>query len=121
MSKHENKYLLNLNNFDDMDDEAADSVLLAAYHRSECPDTMQLGHYRLGLLSGTQQNQLRTHIGSCPHCHIELNNLSGILDEEVWQPAHGFDWRWSDAGALIIRMLDALIPLAPLPTPDCCS
>lgn len=102
------------------DNETLEIKLLVALYREECPDTMKLGEFHLGLLSKTEQAQIRAHLDDCPHCQAELSRLNEFLEEDIpvtipphtigkpgWIKEPGFLWRQLyDVKQVIIRVLD---------------
>lgn len=106
-----------------MDDKTWAANLRANLHRRDCPDTMTLGEYQLGLLAEAEQSQLRTHLARCPHCQAEFGRLVEFLAEEAlpvtpspaveegaWTQAQAFKWRLGEAGQVIVRFLSETMP-----------
>ncbi len=109
------------------DDKTLESGLLAALYRRECPDTMAIGEYQLGLLPEPEQIQLKAHLERCPHCQGELARLAEFLTEEpiptmppvadeaqTWTLGDGFRWLKEKTGAFIIRFETTVLPSASL-------
>lgn len=53
--------------------------LTAALYRANCPDTMELGEYYLGMISETRAAFVEQHLKECPHCSREVAQLDGFL------------------------------------------
>jgi anti-sigma factor RsiW len=49
-------------------------------YRADCPPSVELGDYHLGLLDKTRAAQLQGHLAECPHCAKELATLGHYLD-----------------------------------------
>lgn len=56
-----------------------DGGLARGLHRLQCPPSLLLGEYHLGLLSAQQKKVVETHLHTCPHCLGELQQLSDFL------------------------------------------
>jgi hypothetical protein len=96
-----------------------DAYLLAALYRQDCPDTMTLSQYQLGLLTASEAAQLTVHLDRCPDCQVELNRLIEFLAQESpvavsvsaeeaanWAQANGFEWRHlKKTGQVFIRLM----------------
>src|ERR1051325_1574834 len=50
-------------------------------YRVDCPASIELGDYHLGLLSGSQKLAVTQHVRQCPLCRQELAKLEGFLGE----------------------------------------
>jgi len=48
-------------------------------YRVDCPSTMEIGDYHIGLLPTDLAERIRMHISGCQHCEAELTQLSGYL------------------------------------------
>lgn len=59
--------------------------LKAKLHRVDCPETLQLGEYKLGLLNRKRVNIIEEHVADCPHCQRELDQLQAYLQEDTPQ------------------------------------
>jgi len=53
--------------------------LTAALYRATCPDTAELGEYRLGMISGPRADSIAQHLRECPHCSREIAQLDAFL------------------------------------------
>ena len=108
-----------------MDENSIEAGLLAALYRKQCPAPQQLGDYHLGYLSAAEQTAVQAHLKRCPHCRAELAELVEFLAEDTnapapsqtkWTQARGFQWRWGEAGQVIIHLLTAsAAALSPVP------
>ncbi len=58
-----------------------DAKLTAILYRAFCPETSELGEYHLRLVSQDRVAFLQEHLGECPHCRLELEQLNQFLDE----------------------------------------
>ncbi len=108
-------------------DEALDAALRAALYRRDCPDSLELVEYQMGLLANPGQKRLQVHLAHCPHCEAELKRLVESLEKDVpvsqpWIKELGFEWRRRvlEISGVIIRLLaEPLLPsqlqLAPIP------
>jgi hypothetical protein len=56
--------------------------LVAQLYRLECPETIELGEYHLGMLSREQTRAIEQHLRVCPHCSREIAELREQLAEE---------------------------------------
>ena len=63
-----------------------DDSLKAALYRITCPDSATLGNFHLGLLSSDKAETIVAHVGLCPHCTAELNQLELFLAETAVSP-----------------------------------
>lgn len=57
--------------------------LAKSVYRVTCPDTLQLGEYAEGMLSGAELTQVETHVETCPKCRQELQFLRTFMDVEI--------------------------------------
>jgi hypothetical protein len=53
--------------------------LAVLLYRVDCPPSLELGEYQLGLLATERQTFVVEHLKSCPHCQTELQQLAGYL------------------------------------------
>ena len=53
--------------------------LAALLYRVDCPPSLELGEYQLGLLATERQPIIAEHLQICPHCQAELQQLGGYL------------------------------------------
>src|SRR5262245_17171235 len=103
-----------------MDDKTLAARLRADFYRRDCPGTMILGEYQLGLLDGVEQSRLRAHLDKCPHCQAEFGRLVEFLVEEAspspaveevpWTQEQDFKWRLGKVGQVIIQFLSETFP-----------
>lgn len=121
--QNEKDFLINV---DELDEETLGPVLQAALYRQDCPETMKLGEYQLGLLAEAEATQIKVHLNRCPHCQAELARLAEFLTEDVpvspavsvaegspWIPGAGFVWRQvRESGQVIIRVLEEALNTA---------
>ena len=86
---------------------AAQRALFKLLYRADCPPSLELGEYRLGLLDKPHQTALATHLSECPHCSEELARLDGYLaglqPQEV--AARGLTERLADGVRVLIAEL----------------
>ncbi len=47
--------------------------------RATCPTSVELGEYHLGMLSQDQTASVAEHLGICPHCRQELEQLESYM------------------------------------------
>ncbi|MEJ2560088.1 MAG: hypothetical protein P8186_28500, partial [Anaerolineae bacterium] len=55
--------------------------LTARLYRFNCPSSMELGEYHLGLLPDDQATAVARHLAECPHCAREVVQLKDYLAE----------------------------------------
>lgn len=55
--------------------------LTATLYRLECPSSLALGEYQLGLLSAAATRTIATHLQHCPHCTNEITMLTSYLTQ----------------------------------------
>jgi len=60
--------------------------LLKRLYRYDCPSSLVLGDYQLGLLDAPASEQIARHLESCVHCAHELATLGVFLQQEA--PVH---------------------------------
>lgn len=53
--------------------------LSATLYRVTCPDTVELGEYRLGMISGPRLAFIEQHLQECPYCRRELDQLDAYM------------------------------------------
>jgi anti-sigma factor RsiW len=58
----------------------------ALLFRADCPDSLQLGEYELGLIASAQAATLAHHLETCPHCQAELTTLRDFQKREAIRP-----------------------------------
>lgn len=106
------------------DEHTLEVNLRAALHRQDCPPTMVLGEYQLGLLAESQAARLKAHLDRCPYCQAELTQLTDFLitettapalmaEEAAWTQGDGFEWQYlPQAGRVIIRLVGEALDAA---------
>lgn len=57
--------------------------LLAKFYRQQCPDSLELGEYHLGMLSKKKSRAVIKHLEECPHCRQELAEMQNFLVEDI--------------------------------------
>lgn len=90
-----------------------DQALSAALFRHDCPDSMQIGRYQLGLLGRQEAQATQRHLQRCSYCRAEIIDFEGFLRTEEWQRASGIEWRWNELGTLLLQLLAP--PSSPAP------
>jgi len=55
-------------------------------YRINCPSTLELGEYHLGLLEGSEKLVVAQHIRECQHCQGEIAHLEEFLKAQDSQP-----------------------------------
>lgn len=98
-----------------------EEILKSALYRTECPDTMILVDYDMGLLDHEENQQIQQHLTICPHCQAELTRITTFAPSEViqadpsWQDLVGAKWRkLKETGQLIIQVIDETLTLPSL-------
>ncbi len=61
--------------------------LQSALSRVDCPTTLALGEYQLGLASPEARQRVAAHVLECPRCADELEVLRAFLAEPAPEPA----------------------------------
>lgn len=89
-----------------------DQALSTALFRRDCPDSMQIGRYQLGLLDRQETQAVQRHLERCPHCRAETADFAEFLGMEEWHRASGLAWRWNELGALLVQLLAPPTPPA---------
>ena len=56
-----------------------DAQLTQTLYRITCPNSLVLGEYHLGMLSGTERGHISQHLVDCPHCTSELAQLQAFM------------------------------------------
>ncbi len=56
-----------------------ESRLSAALYRVTCPDSAELGEYRLGITPNVRLAFIDRHLRECPHCNRELAQLDSFM------------------------------------------
>lgn len=49
------------------------------FYRMGCPDSLRIGEYQAGLLTGEPRNQFEQHLTICPHCSRELATMRRFI------------------------------------------
>ncbi|MDH5506706.1 MAG: zf-HC2 domain-containing protein [Anaerolineae bacterium] len=57
--------------------------LTTQLYRVDCPASILLGEYHLGVISPEQRDSIKQHLVSCPHCARELGHLALTLDDST--------------------------------------
>ncbi len=55
--------------------------LMARLYRHECPASLTLGEYHLGLLARDEATAVGAHLAACPHCAREVAGLDAYLHD----------------------------------------
>lgn len=63
-----------------------EQFLLKRLYRYDCPSSLVLGDYQLGLLDSPANEQVARHLESCVHCAHELTTLGVFLQQEASVP-----------------------------------
>lgn len=50
-------------------------------YRVDCPESLELGEYRLEMLTAERRRSIREHLQICPHCRRELTSLDFMLED----------------------------------------
>lgn len=58
---------------------AAQQALMKMLYRADCPPSLELGEYQLGLLDKIRHSAVAKHVNDCPHCAVELAQLQGFV------------------------------------------
>lgn len=53
--------------------------LTTALYRVACPDAVEIGEYRLGMVSGPRAHFIEQHLRECPYCSRETAQLDAFL------------------------------------------
>jgi hypothetical protein len=56
-----------------------ENKLSAALYRVTCPDSAELGEYRLGMIPGARVAFIEQHLRECPHCKREMSQLDAFM------------------------------------------
>lgn len=65
-----------------LDENSMNTALRVLLYRQDCPDTMTLGDYALGLLSAEEAGQTLQHLESCPHCRAEIARFADSVAQD---------------------------------------
>lgn len=66
--------------------------LSARLFRADCPPSLELGEYQMGLLPRPRAQLVERHVAVCPHCQHELAQFAEFMAEpppapvEMWAP-----------------------------------
>lgn len=63
------------------------NILTVRLYRVDCPDSVELGEYHMGLLDRARSRVVQQHVRECPHCTRELEQISQFLAAEQPKPA----------------------------------
>ncbi len=89
----------------------------ARLFRFDCPDSMELGEYHLGMVGEPRRGWLVNHLATCPLCKTELAGLRAFMAQpdtvENPRPAE----RQSPQPGLLERLQWLIADLLPPPTP----
>lgn len=66
------------------------ATLSARLFRSDCPSSLALGNYHLGLLSAAEAAPIARHVADCPYCRQELDQLQRFLAQDALVGAEVF-------------------------------
>jgi len=58
---------------------AQEQQLTTSLYRMDCPSSLQVGEYHLGLLSAAESRAVAAHLYHCPHCKDEVAMLTNYL------------------------------------------
>jgi len=58
---------------------AAQQALMKLLYRADCPPSLELGEYQLGILDKARHSAIAKHVSDCPHCAAELAQLQGFV------------------------------------------
>ena len=98
-----------------------DNQLLKMLYRADCPPSVELGEFQLGLLERARAVWIGQHVADCPHCNHELAELTGFMSQVAPQlPAAEFDsptGRVAGATARLSARLKVLVAQLFTPTP----
>ena len=56
-----------------------ETQLLKMLYRADCPPSVELGEFQLGLLERVRAVWIGQHVADCPHCHRELTELNSFM------------------------------------------
>lgn len=56
-----------------------ETQLLKMLYRADCPPSVELGEFQLGLLERVRSVWIGQHVADCPHCHRELAELTSFM------------------------------------------
>jgi hypothetical protein len=92
----------------------AENKLKSLLYRFQCPSTMELGEYELGLLDQFRGRQIETHMMECPRCQADLVQMTQFMAEPmpVLQPMEREVERLSFLEQVKVMIVDLLKPPA---------
>ena len=53
--------------------------LTASLYRLHCPDSIELGEYNLGFVTGSRATFINQHLSECPYCNREVAQLDSFM------------------------------------------
>jgi hypothetical protein len=62
-----------------------ESRLLKMLYRADCPPSVELGEFQLGLLARPRSVWIGRHVADCPHCNRELAALNSFMSQVATQ------------------------------------
>lgn len=62
-----------------------DRQLLKMLYRADCPPSVELGEFQLGLLARARAVWIGQHVAECPHCNRELAELTAFMAQVASQ------------------------------------
>jgi hypothetical protein len=83
-------------------------------YRLDCPTSIDLGEYQLGLLPEVNSGIIAAHLTECPHCRAEIMQLQGFLVDTAPEPQPGLVTR---VRVLVARLLSGRNMPGPALTP----
>ena len=63
-----------------------ETQLLKMLYRADCPPSVELGEFQLGLLERVRAVWIGQHVADCPHCHRELaeqNSFMSLVETQL--------------------------------------
>ncbi len=62
-----------------------ETQLLKMLYRADCPPSVELGEFQLGLLERIRSVWMGQHVADCPHCSRELAQLNSFMSQVAAQ------------------------------------
>jgi len=62
-----------------------ETQLLKMLYRADCPPSVELGEFQLGLLEQIRSVWMGQHVADCPHCSRELAQLNSFMSQVAAQ------------------------------------
>jgi len=62
-----------------------ETQLLKMLYRADCPPSVELGEFQLGLLERVRSVWMGQHVADCPHCSRELAQLNSFMSQVAAQ------------------------------------